>query len=222
MLIRSTHIMITSFLILVMWGIVTLPQGVQAGDKPSSPHPSPTHPSEASAPPAGVIAAIQRYCTNCKLVTVDLFSKPEREGFLEMLFRQDDHPGWVNGDFNGDGQTDYALLLYKKLGKKNILAEDLYAEQFIVLLASKERDKYQVQVLEVFNNGAIHQGLGFFYLGLVPAGTVVEQPKTTELEPGVPEKLKLSSTGIAFVKAGSYVRVYYVELGEFKSIPVVD
>lgn len=64
------------------------------------------------------------------------------------------HPGWVAGDFRGEGRTDYAVLLVdpqsKKRGEFNGKPYTVNSFAFIVLLA-QPNGKFETAVLDRFD-----------------------------------------------------------------------
>ena len=113
---------------------------------------------EAVLPPKNVMGTIKEICSSCEIVTLNDLAAEVKSEFREMS--PHGNPGWVKGDFNGDGFIDYALLLKNKEDGNNYL-------RLIALLSSG--DKFIVKSLR--NK---YQGHSFWYLGLMPSGTVVK------------------------------------------------
>lgn len=155
--------------------------------------------------PSNVLVAIKRFCPNCKVVSLENLEDEAREEFL-MIY-PNANPGWVSGDFDGNGKIDYALLL-------QWMKKDKIFEQLVVLLY-KKNNEFDIKVL--VND---FEGWGFWYIGLAPVRTVLKHTEAFEPDSDVPEKVELLNPGIKFYKAGSTMSVFYFENGEFKVIPV--
>jgi hypothetical protein len=172
-----------------------------------SANPTETKPNQETVfPPKNVVSTIKGICPSCDIVTLNDLANEARSEFLGMS--PHGNPGWVKGDFNGDGFIDYALLLRNKENGKNYL-------RLIALLSSG--NKFIVKNLR--NK---YEGHSFWYLGLMPAGTVAKHTLAFAPSGDTPAEVKLKYPAIEYFKAGSSMSVFYFKNGEFHMIPVSD
>lgn len=125
-------------------------------------------------------------------------------------------PGVVEADFNGDGRTDYAVLLKGQVKQRTpwegkIL--ELFELKFVVFLQTS-KGKFHV---------GLEQGLEDYYpftigIGIVEPETVRETPILGD------KKVKLSRPGVIKYHCGKFADVYYWngKKKEFDSIHFMD
>ncbi len=172
----------------------------------AGPEKSQTHKEAVLMPPKDVLSSVNKYCPKYSIVSLNDLADEARSEFLGMS--PHGNPGWVKGDFNGDGLIDYALLLRNKENGKNYL-------RLIALLSSG--NKFIVKNLR--NK---YEGHSFWYLGLMPAGAVAKHTLDFAPSGDTPIEVKLKHPAIEYFKAGSSMSVFYFENGEFHMIPVSD
>jgi hypothetical protein len=159
----------------------------------------------STTPPTNVMSIIKRVCPSCKPVTFNDLAEEARDEFLDMY--PNANPGWVAGDFNGDGLTDYAVLLSNRKNGKSYL-------RLIVLLATSANTFSAKTVIEKY------KGHSFWYIGLMPAGTIAKHTQAFSPRKNAPYEVKLKYPAIKYYKAGSSMSVLYFENGTFHGIPV--
>jgi hypothetical protein len=157
-------------------------------------------------PPKNIMSIIKKIYPTCNIVTLSDLADEAKSEFLGMY--PHGNPGWVKGDFNGDGFVDYALLLSNK-------EKDTTYLRLVVLLSSG--NKFTVK-----NLVSKFEGDSFWYISLMPAGTVVKHTEAFAPINNEPNEIKLKYPAVEYFKAGSFMSVFYFENGEFHSIPVTD
>ena len=158
-------------------------------------------------PPSNVLNAIRNICRNCELVTLNDLVEEAREEFLGL--HPNANPGWITGDFNGDGLIDYAVLLYSK-GKGKIYT------RLIVLLATRDKTFTVKALVKSYEGGS------YWYIALMKAGSIIKHTKAFAPPKNVPKEVLLKYPAIKYYKTGSFMNVFYFEAskGVFIEIPV--
>lgn len=156
-------------------------------------------------PPDNVLSAIKKICPNCKVVTVNELADEAREEFLEI--HPNANPGWIIGDFNGDGLNDYAVLLYEK-------KKDKIYQKLLVLLAINENTFTRKTIVKEY------EGDFYWYIGVMPAGKVIRHTMAFAPDKNTPNEVVLKYTAIEYYKAGSSMSVFYFMQGAFHVMPV--
>ncbi len=156
-------------------------------------------------PPKNILSIVKEYCSNCAIVSLNDLADEAKSEFLDMY--PNGNPGWVKGDFNGDGITDYALLLSYKEGNNTFL-------RLVVLLSSG--NKYIISKL------IERQGDSLWYINSMPAEKIIKHTLAYAPEDNEPYEIKLKYPGIKYYKAGSSMNVFYYENGKFHMMPVTD
>jgi hypothetical protein len=156
-------------------------------------------------PPDSVLNVIKKKCSNCKVITLNDLVDEAREEFIELYPKA--NPGWIKGDFNGDGLLDYAVLLYNKETGK------VYT-RLIVLLATGEKSFAVKTLIKPY------EGSSVWYLGLMQSGAVARHTRAFSPPKNEPKETLLKYPGIKYYKAGSHMSVFYFENGTFKPMPV--
>lgn len=158
-------------------------------------------------PQDSVLNAIKKNCRNCKLVTLNDLVDEAREEFLELY--PNANPGWITGDFNGDGLSDYAVLLYNKEKEKIYI-------RLLALLANNE-GTFRINTLV----RSFHGGF-YWYIGLMESGSIIKHTKAFAPPKNVPKEILLKYPAIRYYKEGSSMTVFYFETakGIFIEIPV--
>ena len=105
----------------------------------------------------------------------------DTRAFLAAHFRNGD-PNIVHADFDGDGRSDYALLLKSRAGRAKL----------VVVLCRESQNPKTVYDLDVTGSE------GETYLQRVPAGTSVSQTEAIHTGDNVP-RATLNSAGIRVV-----------------------
>ena len=159
-----------------------------------------------SLPPKNIVNIIKKACPTCDIVSLNDLAEEAKSEYLEMY--PNGNPGWIKGDFNGDGFIDYALLL------RNM--EDDKAFLRLVVLLSSDRKFVLVNLIEKY------MGHSYWYLGLMPAGTVAKHTDAFDPPDKEPSELKLKFPAIEYYKAGSSMNLYYFEKNIFNVMTVSD
>jgi hypothetical protein len=192
--------------IIIFFAAVLLPLNMAAASEKSIVQKEPTNiRNNLALPPDNVLDTIKKLCSSCKVVTLNALANEAREEFIE--YHPNANPGWVKGDFNGDGLLDYAVLLYKK--EKGTIYQRL-----IVLLATAEKT-FTVKTLV-----KSHEGDFYWYIGTMDSGAIIKHTKAFSPPKNESKETLLKYPGIEYYKAGSYMRVFYFDNGTFKSMPV--
>lgn len=156
-------------------------------------------------PPKNVMSAVKKDCPTCDVVTINDLAEEAKAEFHDMFPHA--NPGWITGDFNGDGLTDYALLLTNKDKGKSYL-------RLVSLLASVDNNFTVINLIKPY------EGDSFWYIGIMPSGTVVKHTRAFAPQKNEPHEIKLKIPAIEYFKAGSSMSVFYFEKGLFHMIPV--
>lgn len=144
---------------------------------------------------------IKKEFSNCRLIQFrDLYD--DLQNYLKKKY-PDLHPGYVHGDFNGDGITDYALL---------IRCEDHNSiiEKFIVLLG-QGKDSFSTFVIDQWNDELSLKNL---FLSIIQPGKIRERDSFKI------KILKFQGIKLNLFEAAS--RVYYWDNDKFNFIQTSD
>jgi hypothetical protein len=129
------------------WLLLAVLPWVLANAEPLATEPIATEPI-ATDPPRAVRAQLDRVYPGWRFADVD--------SSLARLFRTGERPGWVDGDFDGDGHQDYAVQIVRAAAPPDSAQ---------LLLAFLHRpDGYSPVTVKV---GGVHHGI---YLGVARRG----------------------------------------------------
>jgi hypothetical protein len=144
---------------------------------------------------------IKKDFSNCRLVQLrDLYD--DLQNYFKKTY-PDLHPGYVYGDFNGDGITDYALLIRCKDHNSKI-------EKFIVFIG-QGKESFSTIVIDQWNDELSLKNL---FLSIIQPGKIRE---------GDSSKIKiLKFQGIKLSLFEAASRVYFWDNNKFSFIQTSD
>jgi len=144
---------------------------------------------------------IKKDCSDCRIVQLrDLYEDLQK--YFQEKFPKS-HPGFLHGDFNGDGIMDYAILIRFKSTKKTI-------EKFIVLLG-KENNSFNQINIDQWDDELYLNNL---YLRIAKPGKIKEFDSS--------RIIKLNLTGIELKLFESASQIYYWDKGKFNIVQTED
>jgi len=132
---------------------------------------------------------------NASIISLEDLNDLSREKFLGA--GDEASPGFVTADFNGDGVTDYAMLLSFPQKKST-------GEWLVVFMGSKDGG-FQLRLLEKYNG--FHDDI---YITMEPSGEV--KPLNSV------RKVKLRAPGIAMIRPERRPTVFYRQEGRFQRL----
>jgi hypothetical protein len=132
---------------------------------------------------------------NATIVSLENLNTGSRERFLNAV--DDNSPGFIVADFNGDGVADYAALL--RFPKKASLGE------WLVAFMGRKDGGFQLRLLEKYDG--FHDDV---YITIEPPGEV--KPSNSS------RPVKLQASGIARIQPDSPATVFYWGRGGFQRL----
>jgi hypothetical protein len=153
--------------------------------------------AEAMKNPRLQAVVMQHVHPNARILTLEMLDSVSQEEFLNTS--SDGSPGLVSVDFNGDGYSDYAALLY--FPQKKSVGE------WLVVLMGRRGGGFQLRLLEKYDG--FHDNL---YMTL-------QRPR--EIKPTrSSRKTTLTMPGIARIHPVRPLTLFYWEKGRFQRLNV--
>jgi hypothetical protein len=177
--------------------LVLLAGSVRAGSKEQD--------NDKVSLPRNLLTALNECCSMYEIVRLNNLQKDLQDYFVKSY--PGAHPGMVEGDFDGDGTKDYALLLRTKRQKKLF-------ERLVVFKSPKNRG---FDIVFLTKDQEALEGVESSFIRLVPKGSIVQ-----DIEHDDKKAKKLIHPGIEFHKFESAAAIYYWGKGKFNRIQTAD
>jgi hypothetical protein len=151
-------------------------------------------PSSADRPPAALLAAVAELHPDMRVVEKSDLNAQDCVEFRGA------HPGWIAGDFLGDGQLEYAALLITEAPTKKIAFEGrtyLVHSARVVVLAGPANKRFEETTLYEFDEA-------------LPTirGLALQEPKKI-FDPSAQRDIWLAHPAVTFFSCGQFSVVYF-------------
>lgn len=151
-----------------------------------------------------VTLIVKKYYPNYSIVQLKDLDKDVQKYFIETY--RDARPGCIKEDFDGDGLSDYALLLRAKIKRRSI--------EKVVVLRGKGNESFDSINLEELTDR-----IGSFFIRHVPPGKI-KKWEETERHKMKTVVIKLPGFELVLFEAAS--RVYFWKDNKFHFIQTSD